>query len=55
MIAPARVVVNEPWGGLRTNGPIWMLVVEEELSDGHVGGDVWEGAIGRDEFLDNWL
>ena len=55
VIAPARVVVDEPWGGLRTNGPVWVLVVEEELSDGHVGRDVWDGAIGGDEFLDNWL
>ena len=28
---------------------------KEELGDGHVGGNVWGGAIGRDEFLDNWL
>ena len=55
VVAPARVVVNEPWGGLWTDGPIGVLVVEEELSESHVGGDVWDGAIGGDEFLDDWL
>jgi len=55
VVAPARVIVNEPWGGLRTNGPVGMLVVEEELSDGHVGGDVWDGAIRGDKFLDGLL
>ena len=55
VVAPPRVVVNEPWGGLRANGPVGVLVVEEELSDGHIGGDMWDGAIGGDEFLNNWL
>ena len=55
VVAPARVVVNEPWGGLGANGPVGVLVVKEELSDGHVGGDVWDGAIGGNKFLDNWL
>ena len=55
VVAPARVVVNEPWGVLRTNGPIGVLVVEGELSDGHVGGDMWDGAIRGDELLDGLL
>ena len=55
VVAPARVVVDEPWGGLRANGPVGVLVVEEELSDGHVCGDVRDSAIGGDEFLDNLL
>ena len=55
VVAPARVVVDEPWGGLGANGPVWVLIVKEELSDGHVCGDVWDGAIGGDEFLDGLL
>ena len=52
VVVPARVVVDEPWGGLGTYRPVGVLVVEEKLSDGHVGGDVWNGAIRGDEFLD---
>ena len=55
VVAPARVVVNKPRGGLGADGPIRVLVIEEKLSDCHVGGDVWNGAIGGDEFLDGLL
>ena len=40
MVAPARVVVNRSQGGLKANGPFWILIVEEELGDGRVGGSV---------------
>lgn len=39
MVAPARVIVNKSRSGLEENGPVWMLIVEEELGDGHVGGN----------------
>ena len=55
VVGPTRIVIDEPWGGLGADGPVGVLVVEEELSDGHVGGDVWDGAIRGYEFLDNWL
>ena len=53
MVAPVSVVGGEPWDAPRANGPAGMVVVEEELSDGHVGGNVWDGVVGGDEFLDN--
>ena len=55
VVTPTRVVVNEPRGGLRTNRPIWVVEVEEKLGNSHVGGNVWDGAIGGDEFLDDFL
>ena len=55
VVGPACVVVDEPWSGLRANGPVGVLVIEEELSDGHVCGDVWDSAIRGDEFLDGLL
>ena len=54
-VALACVVVNEPWGGLRTHRTVWVLIIEEELGNGHVGGNVWDSANGGDEFLDGFL
>lgn len=55
VVAPAGIIVDEQWGGLRTNGLVGVLVVEEELGKSHVGGNVRDGAIGGDEFLDRFL
>ena len=55
MIAPASVVVDEPWGGVRADGPVGVVIVKEKLCNGHVGGHVWDGAIGGDVFLDGLL
>ena len=52
VVAPARIAIDEPWGCLRANGPVGVLIVKEELGDSHVGGNVWDSAIGGDEFLD---
>ena len=55
MVAPSRVVVDEPWRGLRANRPIRVVIIEEELGNGHVGGNVRDRAIGGDKFLDGCL
>ena len=51
-VAPTRVIVNEPRRVRSANRPIGVVVVEEELSNGQIGGNVWDGAIGGDKFLD---
>lgn len=44
MVAPAGVVVNEPWEGLRANGSVGVLIIKGELNNSHVGGNMWGGA-----------
>ena len=36
VVTPTRIVVNEPRHGFGANRPVWVLIVEEELSDSHV-------------------
>lgn len=55
VVAPICVVVNEPRGGLKANRPVWVVIVEEELGNSHVGGNVWDSAVGGDEFPDALL
>lgn len=55
MVAPARVVVDKPWGIVRADRPVEVVIVKEELGNGHVGGNVWDGSIAGDEFLDGLL
>lgn len=37
------------------NRPVGVVVVEGELGNGHVEGNVWDSVIGGDEFLGGWL
>lgn len=55
VVTPARLVVNQPWRSLGANRSVWVMIVEEELGNGHVGGNVRDSAVGGDEFLDGLL